>query len=158
MTRSSLHLLLAIEFQSELMSGLFKQSCFLVPLLLIGRPPLQTIFFFLLLLPIPVRSTTTSSTWKHKGEIIRQHNMIPTQRSIDRLGGLNTTFHFESTVSRVFNYAVERARYELRDNPLHSLQLRWHNWQEFPNHKDRLRDILPSVFPVSFVFFGTIKK
>jgi hypothetical protein len=50
--------------------------------------------------------------------------MIPTQRSIDRLGGLNTTFHFESTVSRVFNYAVERTRYELRDNPLHSLQLR----------------------------------
>jgi hypothetical protein len=50
--------------------------------------------------------------------------MIPAQRSIDRLGGLNTTFHFESTVSRVFNYAVERTRYELRDNPLHSLQLR----------------------------------
>jgi hypothetical protein len=82
--------------------------------------------------------------------------MIPAQRSIDRLGGLNTTFHFESTVSRVFNYAVERARYELRDNPLHSLQLRWYNWQEFPNHKDPLRDILPSVFPVSFVFFETI--
>jgi hypothetical protein len=49
----------------------------------------------------------TSSTWKHKGETIRQQNMIPTQR-IDRLGGLNTTFHFETTVSRIFNYAVER--------------------------------------------------